>query len=231
MNSVSTSRVSSLAIRLILLPLGLMVLSGCVVARRAQARRTVHVEVTPPPAPPVSPASDESEEVDRPPPPPQEEMIPAQPSSVHVWVGGYWGWRAGRHFWQAGRWEIPAQPGSVWIEPRWVRRGRGYVFVAGNWQAGSVVVVNQRPALRPSNRVSVIVVAQPPPPLRHEMVAERDRPSREHVWINGYHEWRDGHHVWIAGHWERPPHAHGVWVEPRWEHQAQGYVFIAGFWR
>jgi WXXGXW repeat (2 copies) len=93
------------------------------------------------------------------------------------------------------------------------------------------VVVNERVKVQSSVNVNVRFVAQPPPPPRHEVVLVRERPSHEHIWINGYYVWREGRHVWIAGHWEHPPHPRAVWVEPRWEHHHEGYVFIEGFWR
>jgi len=211
--------------RFVLLPLGLMALGGCVVEERAQVRRPVYVEAAPPP--PV-----EAVVIDVPPPPPREEIIIERPSSAHIWVRGFWEWRGGRHFWVAGHWELPPQPGFVWVEPRWEHHDRGYVFVAGSWRGGSAVVkerVTVQPS--PSVRVSLNFVAQPPPPPRHEVIVERERPSREHVWIKGYYVWREGRHEWIAGHWERPPHKHAVWIEPRWEQRPQGYVFIEGSWR
>jgi hypothetical protein len=51
------------------------------------------------------------------------------------------------------------------------------------------------------------------------------------VWIPGFYEWRGNQHVWMQGHWELPPRAGAVWIEPRWEHHANGYVFVAGFWK
>jgi hypothetical protein len=76
-----------------------------------------------------------------------------------------------------------------------------------------------------------VIVKLAPPPARREVIVERERPSREHVWINGYWVWREGRHVWVAGRWERPPHPHAVWVEPRWEHRREGYAFVEGYWR
>ncbi|HEY4245728.1 MAG TPA: YXWGXW repeat-containing protein [Lacunisphaera sp.] len=69
-----------------------------------------------------------------------------------------------------------------------------------------------------------------PPPPRHEVIVERDRPSRNHVWVEGYWANRHGRHEWIAGHWELPPHGRTVWVAPRWEKRDRGYVFIEGYW-
>jgi hypothetical protein len=198
---------------------GAAFLGGCVVEE--PAHRTVYVE----PAPPAG----DVYVVDAP-PPPQDEVILERPSPDHVWIRGYWAWREGRHVWIGGRWERPPHAGFVWVEPRWEHRDRGYVFIGGSWRAGSVAV-RETVAVQPAVSVHVNFVAQPPPPLRHEVIVERERPSHEHVWINGYWVWRDGRHVWIGGHWERPPHPRAVWVEPRWEHRREGYVFVAGFWR
>jgi hypothetical protein len=54
----------------------------------------------------------------------------------------------------------------------------------------------------------VVVKIAPP----HAIVEHRDaRPSREHVWISGYHRWDGNHYVWEKGHWEKPPHRHAKW--------------------
>ena len=56
-------------------------------------------------------------------------------------------------------------------------------------------------------------------------------PSRDHVWIRGYHRW-DGHaYAWVPGRWEVPPRRHAVWVQPRWVHRNGGYVFVEGYWK
>lgn len=78
--------------------------------------------------------------------------------------------------------------------------------------------------------VDVNIVLGAPPPPREEIIVERERPSREHVWVRGYWVHRHGHHEWVAGHWERPPQGRHVWVEPRWERRGRGYVFIEGYW-
>lgn len=70
-----------------------------------------------------------------------------------------------------------------------------------------------------------------PPPPRHEVIIERNRPSRDHVWVPGYWAWRGGRHEWVEGRWERPPHGRKVWVEPKWEHRGKGYVFVEGYWK
>lgn len=78
---------------------------------------------------------------------------------------------------------------------------------------------------------TVVIVRDTPPPPRREVIVERDRPSKAHVWIAGH--WRhDGRvYTWVPGHWDKPPHARAVWVEPRWEKRDTGFVFIAGVWR
>jgi len=94
------------------------------------------------------------------------------------------------------------------------------------------VYVEPAPAVvGPTAGIRLSFVAQPPPAPRREVIVVRDRPSPDHVWVNGYWVWRESRHVWVAGHWEHPPRPHAVWVEPRWEHRHEGYVFIAGTWR
>ena len=78
--------------------------------------------------------------------------------------------------------------------------------------------------------VDVNLVIGAPPPPRHEVIVERERPSHDHIWVRGYWANRHGHHEWVAGHWELPPRGRNVWVEPRWEKRGHGYVFIEGFW-
>jgi len=73
----------------------------------------------------------------------------------------------------------------------------------------------------------VVKVRPPKAVIEHRST----RPSREHVWVSGYHKW-DGHaYAWEPGRWEKPPRARAVWVAPRWQHRNGGYVFVAGHWR
>ena len=74
----------------------------------------------------------------------------------------------------------------------------------------------------------VVVKVRPP-----RAVVERRgaRPSREHVWVSGYHKWDGNAYRWEPGRWDRPPRARAVWVAPRWEHRKGGYVFVDGRWR
>lgn len=187
------------------------------------------------PRPAATPVAAPTEEivVVAPPPPPQREIIIERPSPVHVWVGGYWHWRAGKHVWVGGQWILPPRANAVWVAPRWESRGGRYVFVQGFWRdvgvavgvgAGtSQVVVSSTTG--PGQEV--LVVAAPPPPRREIIYAP---PSRFHVWIPGYWAWRGGRHVWMAGHYELPPHGHHAWQEPRWERRGGNYIFIEGRW-
>ena len=164
-----------------------------------------------------------------PPPPPQREIIYARPSPMHVWIGGHWGFRAGRHVWIGGRWDAPPRSNVIWVGPRWEHRGGRYVFVDGYWR--DVVVRTHSPQVvvaSPHSPGLEIVVGSPPPPPRREVVY--GRPGRDHVWVNGYWAWRGGRHVWIAGHYEMPPRGHRTWIEPRWERRGGSHIFIEGRW-
>ena len=74
-----------------------------------------------------------------------------------------------------------------------------------------------------------IVVKVRPPVSVHER--RTLRPSREHIWIGGYHRWNETGYHWVPGHWERRPHPRAVWVPSRWQRRHDGWVFIEGHWR
>jgi hypothetical protein len=67
------------------------------------------------------------------PPPPQVEVIPVAPSPNHFWIGGYWGWRGGQHYWNPGRYEL-RRPGMTWQSPAWGRNGRYWRYSPGGWR-------------------------------------------------------------------------------------------------
>ena len=51
-----------------------------------------------------------------------------------------------------------------------------------------------------------VVVRIGPP---HVVVEHRGRPpSRDHVWISGYHQWNGNSYAWTPGRWEQPPRPH-----------------------
>jgi hypothetical protein len=55
-------------------------------------------------------------------------------------------------------------------------------------------------------------------------------PSRDHVWISGYHNWDGERFVWVGGRWEQPPRPHARWVAHHWVHRNGGYVLVEGHW-
>jgi hypothetical protein len=68
-----------------------------------------------------------------PPAPQPPEAIPAQPTSQHVWVAGYWTWQNNRYAWMAGHWELPPHSGATWVNPRWTPEGNAVRFYEGYW--------------------------------------------------------------------------------------------------
>ncbi len=181
-----------------------------------------------PTAPPQqAPAQPNTIVINEPPPPPQPEYIVERPSQYHIWIGGYWGFRAGSRVWVSGHWDLPPRTNVVWVEPRWERRGNGYVFIDGYWRDATPVRYIPSPGPGPGPR-EVIVVREPPPP-RREVIPARPPPGM--IWVGGYWSWQGDRHIWIAGHFERPPRAQAVWVQPRWERRGGGYIFIEGSWR
>lgn len=167
------------------------------------------------------------------PPPPQREIIIERPSPLHVWIGGHWGWRAGKHLWIGGRWALAPRPNAVWVAARWDYRNGRYYYVDGYWRDAVVVAPAPRPGpttvvvAPPAQGGQVVVVAAPPPPRREVVYAP---PGPGFIWVNGYWAWRGGRYVWIAGRYERPPHGHHRWQEPRWERRGGNYIFIEGRW-
>jgi hypothetical protein len=77
-------------------------------------------------------------------------------------------------------------------------------------------------------QAEVVIKLRPPVSIREHRTV---RPSREHVWVSGYHTWDGNAYVWQAGRWEKPPRAHAVWVAPRYTHRHDGYVYTEGRWR
>jgi len=72
--------------------------------------------------------------VGEPPPVRLTDAVPISPGPGYVWVGGYWAWDGGQYLWQEGRY-VRLRHGYVYHRPRWVHRGRRYLFVPGTWVA------------------------------------------------------------------------------------------------
>ncbi|QTN25231.1 YXWGXW repeat-containing protein [Rhizobacter sp. AJA081-3] len=75
----------------------------------------------------------DGEVVQVPPPAPQAEYYGAPPVVGQVWIGGFWGWRGGRHVWIGGHWDSP-RPGHHWVPHAWVRQGPGWRQRPGYWE-------------------------------------------------------------------------------------------------
>ena len=74
-----------------------------------------------------------------------------------------------------------------------------------------------------------VVVRIGPPHAQHE---RRDRrPSRDHVWVSGYHRYDNNAYAWTPGRWEQPPRQHARWVAHHWVHRNGGYVLVEGHWQ
>ncbi|KNZ31743.1 MAG: hypothetical protein AD742_17015 [Methylibium sp. NZG] len=102
--------------------LSALLLSACVVAPYAPYRQGSQVY------------DDQGPVAEVPPPPPQVEVIPVLPYAGAIWLGGYWGWGAGRHHWVPGRWDRP-RAGFYWAPHRWVPfHGRWHL--RGGWRRG-----------------------------------------------------------------------------------------------
>jgi hypothetical protein len=62
------------------------------------------------------------------------EVVPAPPSSVHIWIAGCHEWRHGAWAWVPGRWVVPPHSGVAWTRGHWVHHRRGYVWVGACWR-------------------------------------------------------------------------------------------------
>jgi len=69
-----------------------------------------------------------------PPPPVRAGVVGHAPGRGYVRVGGYQRWTGNGYVWVAGRWMRPPRAGAVWVSPRYVRRGGGWVFYKGYWR-------------------------------------------------------------------------------------------------
>jgi hypothetical protein len=74
----------------------------------------------------------------------------------------------------------------------------------------------------------VVIKLRPPVSIREHRTV---RPSRDHVWVGGYHRYEGNAYHWQAGRWEQPPRAHARWVAPRYTRRHDGYVYTEGRWR
>ena len=83
-------------------------------------------------------------------------------------------------------------------------------------------------AFSSANAGEVVVRVSPP----HAVVEMRAvAPSRNHVWVPGYHQWDGKAYAWNPGRWEQPPQPHGRWVAHHWVRRNGGWVLVEGHWR
>jgi hypothetical protein len=68
------------------------------------------------------------------PPAPVVERRVVAPGPGYFWTPGYYRWDGRAYIWAPGAWVRPPRPHAVWVAPRWVHRGGGYVFVEGRWR-------------------------------------------------------------------------------------------------
>ena len=107
--------------KLLIVSLSAILLSACVVA--PYPRNVVYAEPR---------GYDSVVVVDAAPPPLYVEVTPVMPYAGAFWIGGYWGWNAGRHQWVPGRWDR-ARPGYNWRPHAWVQQGGRWHLHAGGW--------------------------------------------------------------------------------------------------
>jgi hypothetical protein len=78
-----------------------------------------------------------------------------------------------------------------------------------------------------------MVISQAPPMASQPtvVVTRPERPSTNHVWLEGYWTWRNDRYEWIPAHWQERPYADAEWMPPRWEKRDDGnYTFYEGHW-
>lgn len=117
--------------RLLMVPLTAVLMTACVVAPYP-GRRVVYAQPVPGYSQAPGTVYEDEAVVDVGPPAPYVEVVPVIPFAGAVWVGGYWGWRGGRHDWVGGRWEQP-RPGYGWRPHAWVQQGGRWHLHGGGW--------------------------------------------------------------------------------------------------
>jgi hypothetical protein len=68
------------------------------------------------------------------PPVARVEVIPIRPGAAHIWIAGYWGWRAQQYAWVPGRWDVPGPGFRRWENGRWMHDRHGWFWVEGRWR-------------------------------------------------------------------------------------------------
>jgi hypothetical protein len=69
------------------------------------------------------------------PPAARHEIVVANHDPGAVWMPGYYQYNAlnARYLWVPGHWATPPASATAWTPPRYVKHGKHYDFVAGQW--------------------------------------------------------------------------------------------------
>jgi hypothetical protein len=68
------------------------------------------------------------------PPAPIAEVVPPPPAPGYILQPGYWSWNGVQYVWVPGEYVVPPYVHAVWVPGAWVRRGRGWIWIAGHWR-------------------------------------------------------------------------------------------------
>jgi hypothetical protein len=66
------------------------------------------------------------------PPAPLVESPAPDPSGLHLWVSGHWGWQQDQYQWVPGHWENRRQ-GYAWAPDHWSQEGPRWHYLPGHW--------------------------------------------------------------------------------------------------
>jgi hypothetical protein len=75
-----------------------------------------------------------------------------------------------------------------------------------------------------------VLVAEPPPADKAEVVTPSVAPGPDYIWVNGYWVRQGASWLWTPGTWVRQPHANAAWIPGHWQHQPGGWAWIPGHW-
>lgn len=76
--------------------------------------------------------------------------------------------------------------------------------------------------------VRIRIAPEAPPPPRVEM--RMSRPSRNHMWIQGYWDRQDDRWAWAPGHREEPSQRGSRWIRPQYRRESGAYRYEPGRW-
>lgn len=74
-----------------------------------------------------------------------------------------------------------------------------------------------------------VYVGVAPPPVIVEKIPVA--PSRNHIWVRGFHRWDGRAYVWVPGHFVVRPRPGAIWVAGHWVKHRRGWYWVDGRWR